>query len=325
MPRTSKRIAFVTGIAGFAGSFLAEELLTAGYRVHGAVMPGESLANLAAIKSDLTLDRLDITKPKPCQTLLKKIKPHCVFHLAAFASVGKSFQDERAVFRVNVEGTLNMLLAARELSRLERFMFVSSPDCYGLFSPKTKTLTEKDPLAPVSPYGISKAAAEQLCRLYFGKYGLPVVIARAFNHSGPRQSPDFVVPAFARQIALIEANQQRPSISVGNLTARRDISDVRDIVRGYRLLVEKGQPGTICQLCSGKAVTMQAILDQLLKLSSKKISVRIDKKRLRKADLPVLRGSNAKAVKEIGFRSRYSLKTTLSDTLDYWRGQVAKK
>jgi len=266
MPRTSKRTAFVTGIAGFAGSFLAEELLTAGYRVHGAVMPGESLENLAAIESEVTLDRLDITNPKTCQTLIRRVKPHNIFHLAAFASVGRSFEDERRVFRVNVEGTLNMLRAARELTKLNRFMFVSSPDCYGLFRPKAKTLTEKDPLSPVSPYGISKTAAEQLCRLYFGKYGLPVVIARAFNHSGPRQSPDFVVPAFARQIALIEANRQRPSIAVGNLTARRDISDVRDIVRGYRLLVEKGQPGTICQLCSGRAVTMRSVLNKLLSL-----------------------------------------------------------
>ena len=325
MSRKSKRIAFITGIAGFAGSFLAEELLMAGYRVHGAVMPGESRDNLAAIKSEVTLDRLDITKPESCKNLIKKIKPDNIWHLAAFASVGRSFEDERNVFRVNVEGTLNMLQAARELTKLNRFMFVSSPDCYGLFKPTTRTLTEKDPLSPVSPYGISKAAAEQLCRLYFGKYGLPVVIARAFNHSGPRQSPDFVVPAFARQIALIEAKQQRPSISVGNLTARRDISDVRDIVRGYRLLVEKGQPGTICQLCSGRAVTMQKVLDTLLSLSSRKISVRIDKSRLRKADLPVLRGSNAKATKEIGFLSRYSLKTTLRDTLDYWRGRIAEK
>ena len=140
-----------------------------------------------------------------------------------------------------------------------------------------------------------------------------------FNHSGPRQSDDFVIPAFARQIARIEAGRQKPLMAVGDLTAKRDLSDVRDVVRGYRLLAEKGQPGEIYHLSTGRAVTINKVLDMLLALSVLKIKVTTDKKRLREAEIPVLRGSNKKAKKRLGFEIRYSLKETLADTLEYWR------
>ena len=321
MPRNTPT-ALITGIAGFAGSWLAEELLCHGYRVFGAVLPGELTANLSGVRAGLELFRLDITHLGRCRQLVGRIRPTAIFHLAAYASVGGSVGLEREVFRVNWEGTLNLLEASRELPRLRRFLFVSSPDCYGLFSPKSRILTEDQPLAPVSPYGISKAAAEQTCLFYHRQHGLPVVVARAFNHTGPRQGEQFAVPSFARQIALIEARRARPVVFTGNLDARRDLSDVRDIVRGYRLVVEQGRVGSVYQLCTGRAVAMESVLRQLLKLTRLRVAVRAHSGLVRKIDIPVLRGSNRKAVQEIGYQVRYSLKTTLQDTLNYWRERV---
>ena len=317
-----KPSAFITGIAGFAGSFLAEELLAAGFHVSGAVYRGESTRNIRSIKSDLELFSLDILNDKKCQQLIGRIRPNEIFHLAAVASVAKSLEQERLTFRINIEGTINVLEAARSCKKLESLVYVSSPDAYGMFRPGNKTLTEEQPFDPISPYGISKAAAENACRYYWRRYGLPVVTARAFNHSGPRQSDSFVVPAIARQVAAIEAGRQQPVLKVGDLSARRDLSDVRDIVRGYRLAATRGHPGEVYQLCSGRAVAIQRIAEKLLAMSSRKIRLQVEKSRLRKTDIPVLRGSHRKAAQQLGYEVRYSLKDTLTDTLDYWRAEA---
>lgn len=317
-----KPTAFITGIAGFAGSFLAEELLAAGFKVSGALYKKESTRNLKGVKNRLELFSLDILNAGKCRQLVARLKPDYIFHLAAMSSVAQSFDRERLTCRVNFEGTINVLEAARSLSRLKSLLFVSSSDIYGMFRPRNKTLTENQPFNPISPYGISKAAAENACRYYGRQYGLPVVVARAFNHSGPRQTDDFVIPAFARQVAAIEAGQQKPVLKVGDLSARRDLSDVRDIVHGYRLVATKGIPGDAYQLCSGKAVTIRRVVEQLLVMSSRKIRLIVDKRRFRKADIPVLKGSPRKAVQQLGYAVRYSLKETLADTLNYWRTEM---
>ena len=314
--------AFITGIPGFGGSHLAEELLAAGFDVAGSVYNDEPTGNIAPIKKDIQLCSLDILDANRCRKLLTKLRPDYVFHLAAMASVGRSFETERLTFRVNLEGTINILEAARSLRGLRAILYVGSADAYGIFRPKNKALSEEQPFNPVSPYGISKAASEQACLYYHNQHGLPVVIARSFNHSGPRQNDSFVVPAFARQIASIEADQQKPILLVGDLSARRDISDVRDIVRGYRLAGTKGKPGEVYQLCGGKSVSIKKVLDVLLSLSPRRITLKVDRKRLRKSDIPILRGNNRKAVQKLGFKIRYSLRDTLSDTLDYWRSEL---
>jgi GDP-4-dehydro-6-deoxy-D-mannose reductase len=212
---------FVTGVAGFAGSWLAEELLEAGYHVFGAVHPKEPTVHLATIKSDLELMKLDICKGERVAQALKSIKPDYICHLAALASV-------------NFEGTMNLLEAAHLLGGIRKFLFVSSADCYGVFSPKNKTLTEDQPLNPISPYALSKAVAEQACRYYQSRHRLPVTVARSFPHTGPRQSDDFVVPSFAHQIAVIETTRKKPIIKVGNLSARRDFSGPARFLRCSR-------------------------------------------------------------------------------------------
>ncbi len=318
-----KKNAFITGIAGFVGSWLAEELLNHGYVVHGAVLAEEPLDNIAHLKSDLKLSKLDITNAAQCRRLLKKIAPDYIFHLAAFSSVGQSFAHDRAAYRINFDGTLNMLEAAADLSRIKKFLFTSSADCYGLFKPENKTLREDQPLNPISPYAISKVAAEHACRLFSRQGRLPVNIARSFNHAGPRQNENFVIPSFSRQIAAIEAGQREALMYVGGLTARRDLCDVRDIVRGYRLMAAKGKAGETYQLCSGRTLSIAQVLSRLLAMSTSRIRVRTDRSRIRKNDIPVLRGSNRKAVQELGFETRYKINITLRDTLDYFREKLS--
>jgi len=319
------RTAFITGMPGFAGSFLAEELLAYGYRVIGTMREGESTHHLSAIERKITLIEADILDAEHNRKLVRQFKPDYIFHLAAMASVGRSFEMERMTFLVNFEGTLNLLDAARSHTGLRKFVFVSSADCYGVFSPRSKTLREDQPLNPISPYGIAKAAAEQAARYYHRTYELPVVVARSFNHSGPRQSDSFAIPSFAHQIAAIEKGLSKPELLVGDLSVRRDISDVRDIVRGYRLLAEKGKPGSVFQLCSGRTVTMSRVLELLLRISHARIPLKVDKTRLRKSDIPILKGDNRKAARELGYAPKHSLQSTVADTLNYWREELSKQ
>jgi GDP-4-dehydro-6-deoxy-D-mannose reductase len=316
----------ITGIAGFAGSYLAEMLLSKRYRVFGLLAPGEKTEHIKKIKSDLTLERFDIRNGEKVSRFIRRVKPQYIYHLAAFSSVGKSYRMQRFVYEINFFGTLNLFEAANYLSgRIKKILFVSSADVYGVFSPKTKTLTENQSLSPISPYGISKAAGEHLASHYYLRQDLPIVIARAFNHTGPRQSHVFVVPSFCRQIAEIERRRKRPVVRVGDLSSKRDLSDVRDIVRGYYLAVQKGQPGRVYQFCSGRAVSIKSVLSNLLSMSEYKISVKTDKTRLRKSDIPCLRGSSNRAAKELGWHCRYKLNETLRDTLGFWRKRVTEK
>lgn len=311
--------AFITGIAGFAGSYLAKELLDNGYQVSGSVYKDDSPEQIKILKKSCKLYKLDILDKSKVVRLLNKINPNYIFHLAAFASVGQSFSHERLTYNINFNGTLNILEASVELKNLQKFIFISSSDCYGTFSPKTKILTEDDRLNPLSPYGISKVAAEHLCKLYHSRYNFPVVIARAFNHSGAGQNENYVIPSFCKQIAMIEAGKQKPVMKVGDLSVKRDLSDVRDIVRGYRQMAEKGRDGRVYQLCSGKAISIQSVLHKLLKLSHKKITVKIDKKYFRKNDIPIIRGDFSRAKKEIRYKPKYKIDNTLLNSLDYWR------
>ncbi len=314
--------ALITGIAGFAGSHLALELLGNNYELFGTVLYGESLANIQDIKKNVNLSRLNITNSSKVQTLIMKIRPDFIFHLAAFSSVGQSFANEELTYRSNILGSLNLLKANLHNRNLKKFIFISSSDCYGPQKNSRLAIKETAHLNPVSPYAISKAAAESICTYYYTHKKLPVIISRSFNHSGPKQSMNFVIPSFARQIAAIDKGKAKPIMKVGDLSPRRDFSDVRDIVRGYRQMAEKGKKGEIYNLSSNKAVSIEKVLDILLSFSGKKIKVIRDKKRVRKDDIPLLRGNNTKAVQEIGYEARYSLKTTLKDTLNYWREKV---
>lgn len=320
---TAKKSILVTGLAGFAGSYLGEVLLSKGYKVHGILGPGETIDNIKHIKNDLRLDRGDITKADKLAAYIKKVKPYYVFHLAAMSSVRQSIKKEKLTYDVNFNGTMNLYSALASLSTLpKKVILVSSSDCYGIFKPSDRLLKEDMSLNPISPYAISKAAGEYLSHYYLKQYRLPITITRAFNHTGPRQSDVFVIPSFARQIAEIEAGLEKPIMNVGNLAVKRDLSDVRDIVIGYYRMAVKGKPGEVYNLCSGTALSIRELLNKLRRLSFADIKVKVDKSRFRKADIPVLRGDNSRARKQLGWKPGFELEETLRDTLIYWREKV---
>jgi GDP-4-dehydro-6-deoxy-D-mannose reductase len=315
-----KHKAFITGIAGFAGSYLAEFLISRNQQVYGLVAPRESTINIRHIASDIELERYDLRNNDKLSASLKRIKPDYIYHLAAVSSVGQSFQNERFTYEINFIGSLNVFEAASKLkNRLIKVVFISSSEVYGECEFARRGLRESQAMNPISPYAISKAAGEYLALYYFTQNRVPVVRIRSFNHTGPRQSENFVVPYFCKQIALIEATRGRGRLLVGNLSVRRDLSDVRDIVAGYYLAALRGRPGDVYNLCSGQAASIKVVLDKLLRMSGAKIEVIADRTRFRKTDIPILLGDNRKAVRSLGWKPDYSLDRTLKDSLDYWR------
>lgn len=214
-----------------------------------------------------------------------------------------------------------MLDAIVGQSWLKRFLQVSSSDVYGLLKPRDLPVKPDRLPDPVSPYARSKVAAEYLVRTYYEQYHVPAVIVRAFNHTGPRQSADFVIPAFCKKIVRAERSRGQRRISVGNLEARRDISDVRDIVRGYRFLAEKGRSGQVYHLCSGRTHRIADLLKRLLAQSAVPIKVVKDKKIFRPTDLPILQGSNFSSRRDTGWRPEMPIEKTLADCLQFWREQ----
>jgi GDP-4-dehydro-6-deoxy-D-mannose reductase len=316
--------ALITGVAGFAGSHLAEELLRSRYQVYGTKLRGESKEKLRGFIKSLSVRDLDLRHLPSVRRLVRRVKPDVVFHLAAVSSVGLSFKTPQMTFEVNLLGTVNLLEALREIEAVSKVVVVTSSDVYGVISPSDLPLKESSPMAPVTPYGVSKAAVDMVGYQYFKSYGMPIVRIRAFNHTGPRQDRGFVVPDFCRQVALIESGKSRPLISVGNLKAERDISDVRDIVRGYRLLAEKGRDGYAYHLCSGKSYRIEDILNRILEISTDAIEIKPDPRLMRPSEIPRLLGDFSRARRAAGYKPTYELKDTLEDTLDYWRTAVRR-
>jgi GDP-4-dehydro-6-deoxy-D-mannose reductase len=266
-------------------------------------------------ESTLTLQELDICDMKAVEALVADARPHHIYHLAARASGADTDRD--AVFQVNVTGTRNVLEAAANLSPFPRVLVISTGYVYGETDPE-RPAREEDPIGPLWRYGSytdSKIEMESVARSYRGF----VVVARSFAHTGPGQEPRFVVPSFARQIARIERGQESPEIQVGNLDARRDLLDVRDVVRAYRLLMRHAPPGETFNIALGRPVSMFSVLEQLRALSSVPTEVLVDPARLRPADIACSTGDASRLRALTGWQPSYSLETTLRDTLDFWR------
>ncbi len=309
----------ITGIAGFVGSHLAELLLEKGKEVFGICLPDESLENIRRIKRKLHLTPCDVTDFDRLSSVVRRINPDEVYHLAAFSAVGESFSQPLNVIETNIRGTLYLLEILRNSRKKPRIVIVGSSDMYGPVKPKDIPITEEKSLLPVSPYGSSKAACDLLAYQFFKSYGVQTIRARAFNHTGPRQGLGFVVPDFASQIAKIEAGICPPVMKVGNLNSKRDISDVRDIVRGYRLLMKKGKAGEAYNICSGKGFSIKSLVRILICLSGSKIRVKTDERRNRPAEIPVLRGDNSKIKRTTGWKPKIPIENTLRDALNFWR------
>jgi GDP-4-dehydro-6-deoxy-D-mannose reductase len=311
----------ITGIAGFVGSHLAELLVGKNYEVFGTCLACESLDNIQSLKKKIALYECDIKDFDQLSKLVKNILPDQIYHLAAFSSVGKSFEKPLKTLEVNLQGTLNLMEILRNSKKKIKLLLVGSADVYGKVEKKDLPIKETLPLNPVSPYGASKACADILAYQYFKSYGVPVIRARSFNHTGPRQAKGFVIPDFASQIAQIEKGYAKPFIKVGNLEAERDISDVRDIVNAYYLLMKKGKLGEVYNISSGKSYKIKYLLDYLVNLSEKEIKVVHSQNKKRPTEIPVLLGDNRKIKKEVGWSPKIPIIKTLKDTLDFWRGR----
>jgi GDP-4-dehydro-6-deoxy-D-mannose reductase len=298
--------AVVTGGLGFVGRHLVEHLHAAGDEVITVDRSGD--------------DPVDITDAAAVHAAITGAAPDAVYHLAGWADVGASWRDPVGVLRVNAEGTLHVLRAC-EAAEVHRVVAVASADVYGIVTEAELPLTELSPLRPTSPYAASKAAADALALQAFLGHGLGVIRVRPFNHLGPGQSEQFVAPALAARIARAERDST-DTIPVGNLTARRDVTDVRDVVRAYRLLVERGEPGEVYNLCSGRDTSIQQLADLLVALADRPITLAPDPGLLRPVDLPVLRGDASKLRAATGWAPEIPLEQTLADLLDDMRTRV---
>lgn len=313
----------ITGVSGFAGAFLAEHLVAKKLEIIGIYLQESSLVSLEKIKDKIDLFKLDLSDRDAVFAFIKKNKPDYVFHLAALTSPDDSFDDPYTTIENNIKAELNILEAIRKLNFTEtKVLIVSSAEIYGLVDKNDLPISEEVSLKPTNPYAVSKITQDFLGLQYYLSYNLKIVRVRPFNHIGPRQSDKFVVSAFARKIAEIEKGIRKPVLAVGNLKSRRDFTDVRDMVKAYQLCLEKGIPGEVYNLGSGKSYEISEILNKLLSLSNSKIQVEVDRSLFRPADNPELVCNCEKFFKITGWKPEISLDRTLTDTLDYWRNII---
>ena len=291
--------ALITGAGGFVGHHLVRHLEESGDEV---------------VITDRSLDGLDITDAPSLLELFRRVRPEVVYHLAGASDVGGSWSTPQATFRANAEGTLNVLWAAREAG-VERVLTVGSADVYGKVSAEDLPIVEGLPMRPVSPYAASKASADHVALQANLGYGQHVVRARPFNHLGPGQSDRFVAPALAGRIAGNERSGET-KVKVGNLSPERDFTDVRDVVRAYRLLVERGRAGEVYNVCSGRAIAVQALADQFIAMATIPMELVPDPELQRPVDIPVLLGDCTLLRTDTGWAPEIPLEVTLRDLLD---------
>jgi GDP-4-dehydro-6-deoxy-D-mannose reductase len=296
--------AFVTGGHGFVGTWLTRHLAECGDEVVAPDPTTLDITDLPAITEAVAGSGADV-----------------LYHLAALPHVGASWADPTGSFRVNAEGTLCVLEAARRSDPMPTVVLAGSAEVYGHVPEDRLPIGEDEPLRPVTPYAAAKASAEMLAIQAGLAHGLAVVRARPFNHVGPGQAATFVVSSLAREVAEAE-RKGSPTVKVGNLGARRDFTDVRDVVRAYRLLAQQGSGGEAYNICSGTDVAIDEIAARLLTLARTDLTLDVDPDRLRPVDVPVVRGDPSRLVQATGWCPEIPLETTLADTLDFWRGEL---
>ena len=310
----------VIGGAGFVGKYLVRHLLELKHEVIITKMPMEEARVEGAAVYDLDiLDKATVTE------LLEKISPDLVFHLAAQSSVSMSWKNPQQTVDVNVKGSVNVLDGLRSMKKKARILLIGSGEEYGQVFPSETPVCETNPLRPGNIYAATKACQNMIGRIYAQAYGMNLVMVRAFNHIGPDQSPVFAAADFCRQAALIESGMQEAVIRVGNLEAKRDFTDVRDVVHAYVLLAEKGQAGETYNVGSGHAVSIGDVLKLVLKQSAVEIQVEVDEEKLRPVDVPVMEADVRKVWRDVGWKAQIQLEQTIGDMMEYWRSVIGSK
>lgn len=305
----------IIGGAGFVGAYLIAHLKEdLGHEVAVTKMETETIPAEGVEVYDLNiLVKEDIVR------LFRQVHPDCIFHLAAQSSVSVSWKNPQLTIDVNIKGAVNVLEALRELDYKPRVLLIGSGEEYGHIRPGETPIGEDNNTRPGNIYAATKVCQNMFGKIYADAYGLDVMMVRAFNHIGPNQAPLFVVSDFCKQVAEIEAGKREPVMKVGNLSAKRDFTDVRDVVRAYGLLMEKGKTGETYNVGSGHAITIEEILQMILKNSSEKIKVEVDPQKLRPVDVPVIEADISKLTTETGWKPEILLEDTIKETLEYWR------
>jgi GDP-4-dehydro-6-deoxy-D-mannose reductase len=316
------RRVLVTGVTGFAGSHLVDYMLTRGdCEIYGIQRWRSRTENIEHFMDRITLLECDLRDASSTRDTLEKVRPDWIFHLAAQSFVPTSWTAPSESLTTNILGQVNLFEAVRRVKLPCRIQLACSSEEYGMVYPDEVPIRETNPLRPLSPYAVSKVTQDLLGYQYWMSWKVDSVRTRGFNHEGPRRGPVFVASDFAKQIADIERGAKPPVLHVGNLEAKRDFTDVRDMVRGYWLALEKGESGEVYNLCRGQAWSIREVLDLLLGMTKQKIEVKQDPARLRPSDVPILLGDNSKFVKATGWKLTIPFEQTLRDMLEYWRAR----
>ena len=305
--------ALITGMSGFVGHYLKEALELKGYLVYGTCLSGEKYEQLPQYYAMNLLNKEQVVN------VLSECQPDEIYHLAGQSSVALSWSKPALTMDINVNGTINLLEAIKEFCPNTKVLIVGSSDEYGPVKKEDCPVNEEHQLNPVSPYGVSKMTQEKIAQIYAKAYRLNVIMVRPFNHIGAMQAKGFVVSDFASRIAAIEKGEIEAVLKVGNLNSYRDFTDVADVVEAYTLLLDKGISGEIYNVGSGKAVEIQEVLNTLVNMSTKHISVKIDEELYRPVDVPLVVCDNTKLKQATGWEPKKKLKDTLLETLNYWR------
>lgn len=313
----------ITGITGFVGSHLAEYCLARGdVELFGTLRWRSRMDNIHDVAERVEMIDCDLRDYIATKRCIADVRPDYIFHLAAQSFVPTSWKAPVETVVTNMVGEINIFESLRDLGLETRVQIAGSSEEYGLVNEDEVPIKETNPLRPLSPYGVSKVGQDLLGYQYHMSYGLNIIRTRAFNHTGPRRGDVFVSSNFAKQIAMIEKGKKEPVIEAGNLDARRDFTDVRDMVKAYWLAVEMGVPGEVYNLGSGKDVTIRKMLDMLLEHSNVKIEVAQDPARMRPSDVEILLADTTKFHELTGWVPEIPLEKTLGDLLDYWRERV---
>lgn len=313
-------IVLISGGTGFAGSHLVEQLIqhTDPRLVH-VTHVAEIPDYMVGLLPKENFHSVDLTDQEATLALIKSLQPEKIYHLAAFASVGDSFEKSRVVLQNNMTLQLTLLEALRTVNSQARVLVIGSADGYGVSEAEEVPIEETHPFRPINPYAVSKVAQELLAYAYWKSYGLQIIRVRPFNHIGERQTEAFAVSSFAKQIVALEKDEAT-TLKVGNLDAVRDFSDVKDMVRAYFLLMEKGQVGEVYNVGSGTGVAVSSVVQQLAQLAKKPVTIEVDQSRIRALDIPVIIANNEK-IKRLGWQPTIPLEQSLQRVLDYWREQ----
>ncbi|MDE5946489.1 MAG: GDP-mannose 4,6-dehydratase [Oscillospiraceae bacterium] len=308
----------IIGGAGFVGGYLSEILINNNFEVHSTCLPSEKIVNNKCISH--SLDILDKTS---VLELLNDIEPDIIYHLAAQSSVALSWKNPQLTIDVNIKGAINVLDALKESSKSDaRIILIGSGEEYGYIREDACPILEDEAVNPGNIYALTKAFQSMAGKIYARAYNMDIIIVRAFNHIGAGQLPAFVVSDFCKQVAEIEKGLKSPEIFVGNLDARRDFTDVRDVVRAYMMLGEYGKTGELYNVGSGNSIAIKDILDIVVSHSTVDIRITVDKNKLRPSDIPVIEADISKIKSHTGWTPEIPIEMTIKSTLDYWRNNI---